>query len=634
MSLSSLKGNLISYDTETTGLNPWNSSVYKVHGMFPARPFAFAFGDAFGNSAYIRWEVDPRTRQVQPVKRDIQEMGEILGDPGIVKVGHNLDFDIRMSRLSKIRFDWTKIHDTAILAHVLMGGVSPVFNFRLKPLASYLLDVPKDDEEELLASVKRARIEAKEKGWKIAVKETHGDEYIKSDYWLGDPALCKKYALCDVLDRTMGLYLGFREKLKENPKLAALYRQGEIPLIRSVYRMEKIGIRNYPERSSELRKFYADYVAEWQAKADKLGGKGVNFNSPKQLVKVFCTDLKHVTKRKTDSGQPSIDADELLRMSSKFPLAKAVLECKAGQSMISKFLNSYDRLRTAEKVSLIHPSFHQTGARTGRFSCSDPNFQQLASPDSVKKKADIPLRPREVFGPRDGNFWIMADYSQMEVWDFAFSAKDPILMKALLAGEDVHERVGKMMWGKMKDWKPGKTPYRKKGKTIMFLKQYGGGAPAYVEFVGCTKSEAYYDLDMFNEIFPGVDEYIEKITEQVKDQGFIENPFGRQSYIDRSMAYTGVNYLIQGTCADIMKRAMVRLDRMYARRYDNHPKTVLTVHDELAIEANKKYKKSQLANDIVRVMQMDSAMIGLPVPLPVSVKFTETTWAEAKEVKL
>ena len=631
MSLSSLKGNLISFDCETTGLNPWSSLIFKKYNISPARPFAFSMYDAFGNSAFIRWEVNPFNRKVIPNIKDIKNLNEILQDPKIMKIGHNLAFDIRMSRMIGIKFDWTKIHDTAIMAHVLKGGVSGCFSFGLKPLSKEWLGISEDDEKDLLESVKKNRIKGKSLNWAIANKETHGDKCIKADYWLANEDLLKEYALKDA-ERTMLLYLGMRDSFKEEPELFNVYLKTEIPLLKTVYRLEHTGIRCYPEKTKELRKFYEDYVIKWRKEADKQGGKGINFNSSIQLRKVFCDKLKLEIKNTTANGNPSIDSDELLRLSEKSPLAKAILECKAGNSMIVKFLNSYDKLRTSTKPSLVHPSFHQCGTRTARFSSSDPNFQQLASPDSVKKKADIPLRPREAFGPRDGNFWYMPDYSQMEVWLFAFQANDPILKKALLKGLDIHEFVGKMMFGHLKDWTPGKTVYRKKGKTIMFLKQYGGGPSAYMNFIGCDYGQAIKDLNEFDLKFPGVNKFINQLSEQVMENGFIINPFGRIATIERSMSYTGVNYLIQGSCADIMKRAMNRLDRLFLMKYKREVKLVLTVHDELAIEAPLKYLKTNLKEDIISAMQKDSSIVGLPVPLPVSIKLTSTTWADSKEI--
>ncbi len=634
MSLRSLKGKVIGYDCETTGLNPWNSLVYQKHGMRPARPFAFAFKDLFGNSAYVRWEVDPRSRMVIPVKRDIKDMSEILGDPSITKVGHNLAFDIRMTRLSGVKFDWTRIHDTAILAHILKGGVSGEFSFKLKVLGKAWLDIPDDDEKALMESVKEARHEAKDKGWKISTKETHGDQYIKSDYWLGDKELVKEYALTDV-DRALGLYELLMEAGKEqDPDALALYLGTELPLLRTVYRMEQKGIKCFPEKTESLYKFYMDYANKWRAKADEQGGEGINFNSPKQLVKIFCEDKGYETKNTTPAGKPSVDADELSRLAQTEPLAKSILECKAAESMVSKFLNSYERLRTWNEVSIVHPSFHQTGTRTGRFSSSNPNFQQLASPDSIKKRADIPLRPREAFGPREGNYWLMADYSQMEVWVFAFAANDPILTKALMAGEDVHDSVGKRIWGTLPDFDKNRKAYRKKGKTMMFLKQYGGGPSAAKNLLNCNENEARKTIDEFDRALPGVNKFIKELTTKTERDRIVENVFGRASTVERGMAYTGINYLIQGSCADIMKRAMVRIDRLLRAKYKGDAYIVLTIHDELVIEASKRLSKKQLCRDIIEAMQKDSKLVGIPVPLPVSMKLTETTWAEAREITI
>ena len=177
MSLSSLKGNVIGFDTETTGLNPWNSAVYRKYSMNPARPFAFALKDIYGNKAYIRWEVDPMTRKVLRRAEDTRALSAILGDPSIAKVGHNVSFDIRMCRLMGIKVDWTRVHDTQFMAHVLTGG--SLFSYALKSLARQWLEMENDKQMALEVSTKKARLEAKKKGWNISNEETHG----KKECW-------------------------------------------------------------------------------------------------------------------------------------------------------------------------------------------------------------------------------------------------------------------------------------------------------------------------------------------------------------------------------------------------------------------------------------------------------------------
>ncbi len=628
MPLSSLKGNLISFDCETTGLNPWNSAIYTKYKMFPARPFAFSFCDMYGNKAYIRWEVEPKTRKVIIVKKDVIVMSKLLSDPEITKVGHNLAFDIRMSRLFGIKFNWIKIHDTMFMAHILTGG--SLFNYGLKPLSEEYLDIGDSDLKELMESVRKVRRLARKNNWAISNKETHGKEHIKSDMWLGDHKLCKKYALLDA-ERTMLLYLGMYKELVQESKLLKIYNT-EIELSKVVYRMENRGVQVFPEDLKRLRKFYGDYQEKWRKVAEANGGSGLNFNSSKQLVNLFCIQRKYKTRNRTDSGQPSIDSAELAHLAKKDNLAKAILEYKVGNSMLTKFINAYEKFMALENgIWVLHPNFHQCGTKTGRFSCSDPNLQQAAVEDSTKKKADIGLKPRETIGPRPGHIWYLPDFSQMEIWIFAFAAKDKILMKALLSGEDIHDTVGKQVWGHMDDYTRNKKLYRKKGKTMMFLKLYGGSSKAASALMDCSREEAQTAIDEFDYRLPGVNAFIEQVSNIVEQRGYIENLFGRQYYIDRHYSYRGVNYLVQGTCADIIKRAMVRLWKKF-NKDKQKVKLVLTIHDELAIEVPNIAHSIKLQKEIIRIMQIDSARLGIPVLLPITMKISKNRWSNAKEI--
>jgi len=633
MSLSSLKGPVIGYDTETTGLNPWQSAIYAKYNMSPARPFAFAFKDLHGNSAFIRWEVDPLTRKVNIVSRDVKAMSEILGDPAIVKVGHNLSFDIRMTRLSGIKFDWTKVHDTQFLAHVLTGG--SLFSYGLKNLSLQWLEMDNTKQKALEDNTKKARFQAKKLKWNIANEETHGKkEHWRSDYWLADKNILMDYALED-LEMTIPLFAGLSEELEKTPSLKPVY-EGEIAVMKELYKMEANGVNCFPEKLISLRKFYQGYSNFWKKKVDELGGKGLNVNSPKQMVDLFVKKRKNKVYNRTALGTPSIDNDELLRLSEKDPLAKAVLECKASESMILKFINPYERFMAKSKECyVLHPNFRQATI-TGRLSCSDPNLQQVASPDSVKKKADIELKPREAMGPRPGHVWYLLDYSQMEVWLFAFQAKDKILMDALLQGKDVHEAVGKQVWGHLPDWKPGKTSYRKRGKTVMFLKQYGGTAKAAAAFFSCSREEAQDTIDEFDRRLPGVSQYVERKTNMAEKAGMIENVFGRRYYLDPRFAYKAVNYDVQGPCADMIKRAICRIGPILRKNKAWETKLVLTIHDELILETSKvadaKYRDLIIAT-VKTEMQRDSKKVGLPISIPVGCKQTYTTWADAKEIK-
>lgn len=626
MPLSNLNWKCISFDTETTGLHSWGT--FKRYGHFPARPFAFAFTDSDGEQAYIRWEVDPKTRRVIPEKKSQAAMSALLGDPAVIKIGHNIPFDVRMCRASGIKFSWTNTHDTQILSHIFTGG--SLFSYALKPLCREWFDFEEDDQKALLDSVKKARNEAKKLGWAIATEESHGSGYIKSDYWLGDRKLCETYAVRDT-ERAIYIYLKLMPLM--TPELLNLYKH-ELKLMIEIYNIEKAGIRILKDKIPGLEKFYQDYANSWKKKIE-AERPGININSPKQLVTIFVDELKYKTRKKTKGGSPSIDATELKNLSEKHPLAKAILECKAAEAMLTKFIKSYKHFMVQEKSGLwvIHPSFWQTGTKTGRLSCSNPNMQQAAAEDSAKKRADIGLKPRELFGPRPGYVWYLPDFSQMEVWVFAFQAKYKFMIDTLLSGKDFHMETAFHVWGKKPDWEENKKHYRKMGKTMMFLKQYGGTSKAAAELLQCNRFKAQQALDEFDTRLPGINAFIEKTVIQIERSGFICNPFGRQYLIDERFAYKGVNYLIQGTCADVMKRAMVRLGCFY-KKENLDCKNLLTLHDEIIIEVNKKEHSKDLQKKIVSLMQKDSAQAGLSIPLPITMKESFTTWAEAKEVIL
>lgn len=629
MSYFGLTGNTVIYDTETTGLNSYGS--YKRYGFYPSRPFAFPLSDLKGNTAYIRWEVDPKTREVIPEKKSKRELSEMFSDPNIVKVGHNLLFDIRMTRKSGIKFDWSKIHDTMFMAHVLTGGSFP--SYALKPLAEKILDIDSKDQDELIESVQEARKKAKDKGWCIATKEYFGDKPYKADYWLGNRKLCQKYAQMDV-ERTLLFYLIFKKsfKEKENESLYRIYKK-EITLSRELYRMERRGVRVFKKHlNTTLKEYYATYGKKWLKVARQYVDKDFNFNSPKQLVQKLCVEKGLVTKNKTPSGQPQLNAEELLRLSKKDPLAKAILEYKASISMDSKFIKNYNKYMVYENGCwVLHPNFHQMGTNSGRLSCSNPNLQQTAKEDAHTRKADIGLKPREALGPRKGHMWFLPDFDQMEVWVFAFQARYEFMMNLLLKDKDFHTMTAEQVWESKPDWEKSKKRYRQQGKTLMFLNIYGGGVKAVMEKLDCSRAEAQQVIETYDEKLPGVREFIKKITLQVEREGYIINPFGRKAILSSDKAYVGVNRLIQGTCADLVKNAMINLPKMFRKKW-KEAYLILTVHDELIIECPLKYDGSELPKDIIKCMQKDSFKVGIPIPIPISMKKTYTRWSKAKEV--
>lgn len=620
-----LKSKIVAFDTETTGLNPYGS--FKRWGFEPARPFAFSFCDLEGNTEFVRWQVEPKTRRVIPNKKDLPFLKSILEDESITKIGHNTGYDIRM--VEKMGFNFKgEVHDTLIMMHVCTGGSEMMYG--LKYISKKYLEIPDEDEKELQVSTIRARNKGKKLGWYLAKKETHGNQHIKADYWMADPELLEKYATQDAVRASM-LYQLCLQRMSRSAKLRNIYKK-EMKLFWVVKKMEERGVRVHPEDIEKLELFYNDYMRTQLLVAEKHGGKNLNFRSPKQLVQKFIVEKKHTPLTYTEKGSPQVNSDFLVSIKDKDPLAKAVLEYNGAKHGIVSFLIPYKNYMVQEDgVWVLHTNYKQCGPVTGRFSASDPNLMQVASETSGRKRTEVSLHPRRCFGPRPGHVWYAPDYSQIEVWIFSFQAKEPTMMKALLAGHDFHGAVAKQSWGDQKDYEAQKSYYRKRAKLVLFCKLYGGGVKKTAYLLDCSESEAKSFIEKFNSQLPGVTSYMAKMVYEAKSKRVLYNPYGRMYKIEPDYAYKAVNYMIQGTAADVMKSSMIYLQKLIDRKWRNC-NLLLTLHDELIIEVPKKSHSKELIRDIVSEMQRDSQRVGIPVPLPVSMKLITHRWSE--EIKL
>lgn len=384
----------------------------------------------------------------------------------------------------------------------------------------------------------------------------------------------------------------------------------------------------------------------------------------------------------------------------KDPLAKAILEWRAAKQSITAFLNIYERfwypkagitlyerngrhtrkrkkkayesfIRSVEEESLdqvddglitleerrkmlafyesqyalgvwiLHPNYNQTGAVTGRMTCSDPNLQQVASATTGLRKADIPSRPRECFGPRPGCLWYLPDYSQVEVWAFAFLSGEPKMQEQLLAGHDFHNAVAKISFGSKPDYVERAKYYRKLAKLIMFGKLYGGGVGTAERPGRMTKllqmpfDEAKEFIDGWEAEFVEAKNFMKTMSREAERNGEAWNVFGRRYRLEREWAYKVVNYLIQGGCADLLKLGMMRVDWMLKNRYpDPELGLINTIHDELMIEVPYRLHSARLMRDIMWVMQMDSHKLNVPVPLPVGMKVATKRWSHTQSISL
>lgn len=686
----------IAFDTEGTGLIPYGPPAY--WGYAPARPFAFSFCDADGNTEYFRWAVDPATRRVIPGPKAEQDiLWRLFTDSAYTLIGHNIAYDLRMVGATFYDVGRTprqdvpllpgRVHDTMVLAHVVTAGDE--LSYALKPLSVKHLKFPDEDERALEHEVQVARKDARDHGWLIAggKKEVErgdhcvfaGNKPVKADYWLvpsphhtvpvgtpSDPTdLVRTYAVGDV-ERAMLLFQLWMPELDAEPRLAATYRR-EMHLFWVLRKMERRGTRIDPRHTRALIRWYQEYMKRMEADAAVHGGAGMNFNSPKQLTQKFYIE-KGYEPLFTEKGNMTLGKDKLAELGAtdedtgeyKDPLAKAILEWRAAKQSIKSFLNIYARFWYPEThpglgrgsvrhrhfsirdgVWVLHPNYNQTGAVTGRMTCSDPNLQQVASATTGLRKADIPARPRECFGPRPGCLWYLPDYSQIEVWLFAFLSGETNMQELLLSGYDFHQGVADKSFTRKPDYEERKKYYRKLAKLIMFGKLYGGGVGTPERPGRMTKLlqmpflEAKEFIDSFEEQFQNVSIFARRMTRQATLEGEAWNTYGRKYKLEKEWAYKVVNYLVQGTAADVLKVATMRIDWMLERRWP-HPQLGLlnTVHDELIIEVPYELHSLRLMREIIWVMQMDSERVGLPVPFPVGMKIAKKRWSHTTDIAL
>ena len=233
---------------------------------------------------------------------------------------------------------------------------------------------------------------------------------------------------------------------------------------------------------------------------------------------------------------------------------------------------------------------------------------------------------------------------------FAFASNERAMMDALLNGEDFHYATAKAAWGQRDNFctcgmglgvarelhEKGCLVkwWRQRAKMLLFSRLYGGGIKKVAELIRCTLREAEEFVEQFNENLPGVARYMERLVEEVQETGRLINLFGREYIIERRKAYKAVNYMVQGSSAEIMKRAIVRVARFLDQEYRGSY-VIGTVHDELIAEIMREHHSMDLMRRVVRLMQADSdAIPNLTIPLPVGMKYTTTNWSHAKEVNV
>ena len=396
-----------------------------------------------------------------------------------------------------------------------------------------------------------------------------------------------------------------------------IYERVDRPLIPVLAQMERQGIKVDREQLSRLSAEFAERIGGLEKEIHALAGSEFTIGSPKQLGEVLFERLGYKGGRKGKSGQYSTDQSVLEKLAGQgAEIATKVLDWR----QLAKLKSTYtDALQAAINpvTGRVHTSYSLVGAQTGRLSSTDPNLQNIPA------RTEIGRRIREAFVAEPGNVLLAADYSQIELRLAAHMADVPSLKDAFAKGEDIHSRTAEEMFG-MVD-----RDTRARAKTINFAILYGISRWGLAGRLGVEADEAQAMIDRYFQRFPGIQRYIVSTLEQVRECGYSATLFGRKTWFPRinsknqaerqGSERAAINAPIQGTCADIIKRAMVRMMPELTAAGLGHVRMLLQVHDELVFELPE--NDVDAARPIIARVMNDAAgpAVNLDVPLGVEI---------------
>jgi DNA polymerase-1 len=405
---------------------------------------------------------------------------------------------------------------------------------------------------------------------------------------------------------------------------AELYATIELPLVPVLARMERTGLgvdRAYLEGLGESLR---NELAGLEHKIHDLAGGPFNINSTGQLRDVLFNRLGLPVRKKTSTGAASTDASVLEKLAEEHTIIEPLLRYRELEKLRSTYVDGYLPLITPE--GRLHTSFNQMAATTGRLSSETPNLQ------NIPIRSETGRTIRQAFVPREGWTFVVADYSQIELRVLAHMSKDPVLVDAFLAGADVHTETAARVFGM--DPEEVTADLRRVAKTINFGLLYGMEAFGLADRLGISRDEARAHIDAYFAQFPSVSEYMDGVVVQARNQGFTTTLFGRRRYLPelksdnyrvRQMGERmALNAPIQGSAADIIKKAMIDLDgELRERRMETA--LLLQIHDELVLEA----PPGELEAAIELARRVMEGVFELTVPLRVDI----STGANLAEVK-
>ncbi|MFC2274434.1 MAG: DNA polymerase I [Haemophilus parainfluenzae] len=431
-----------------------------------------------------------------------------------------------------------------------------------------------------------------------------------------------EYAAEDA-DVTMKLQQVLWEKLSKEPTLEKLFKEMELPLLGVLSRMERRGVLIDSDALFLQSNEIANRLSELEEQAYVLAGQPFNLASTKQLQEILFDKLGLPVIQKTPKGAPSTNEEVLEELAFSHELPKVLVEHRGLSKLKSTYTDKLPQMVNPQ-TGRVHTSYHQAVTATGRLSSSDPNLQNIPIRNEEGR------RIRQAFIARKGFTVVAADYSQIELRIMAHLSQDQGLINAFTQGKDIHRSTAAEIFGVSLD--DVTSEQRRNAKAINFGLIYGMSAFGLSRQLGIGRADAQSYMDLYFKRYPGVQTFMHDIREKAKAQGYVETLFGRRLYLPDINSSNGmrrkaaervaINAPMQGTAADIIKRAMIQLDQ----KLQNDPDIamIMQVHDELVFEVRS--EKVAFYSELIKT-QMESAA-DLVVPLIVEVG-QGTNWDEA-----
>jgi len=565
---------VFAFDTETDSLD------YMVANLV-----GLSFATEEGVAAYVPVAHDYLDAP-QQLDRDwvLEQLKPILEDDAQAKVGQNLKYD--MSVLARYGIEMKGIkHDTMLASYVFnsVGGKHDMDSLALRFLQHSCISF-----EQIAGKGKK--------------------QLTFNQIELGEAS---PYAAEDA-DVTLRLHNRLMENIQQDEKLKAIYEEIEVPLIPVMSRIERTGVFVDDMLLGAQSQEIAVRLDELEQKAYEIAEQEFNMNSPKQLQAILFEKMGLPVIKKTPSGSPSTNEEVLQELALDYPLPKLIIEYRGLAKLKSTYTDKLPKMINAE-TGRVHTSYHQAVTATGRLSSTDPNLQNIPIRNEEGR------RIRQAFVAQHGWKILAVDYSQIELRIMAHLSGDKALLEAFQQGKDIHAATAAEIIGV--NIEDVTSEQRRRAKAVNFGLIYGMSAFGLAKQLGIPRGEAQHYMDTYFERYPGVMQYMEDTRSAASEQGFVETIYGRRLHLPEIQSRNGmrrkaaeraaINAPMQGTAADIIKKAMLLVDEWIQAEGDGRVKLLMQVHDELVFEV----EESSLAEIESKVRELMESAADLDVPL-------------------